>query len=183
VLSTEITEVLERSTWQTHGTFRGHPIAIAGLRALLRVLPEDRIIQHVTDFDPLIADALAEMAQHHSSIHRIHGRGLHWTIELHPGHSRSGSPIADVVTTDALDRGVHLSSGGSDDMITLAPPLIVTTSDIHQLLDALDHALDAADRAVADVPNRAPAQEHHRQHPADRSQQQLIPPTTPGPRA
>ena len=49
ILSKEITEQLKSSAWQNYSTYRGHPMAMAGVSTYLKVLKRDRLIERVAN--------------------------------------------------------------------------------------------------------------------------------------
>ncbi len=151
VISRNLAEQIRGSTWQTAGTFRGHPMTVAAIRAHLRVLARDRLVERAATLDQSMYRLLAELARSHPSIRRIDGRGLHWSIELHGANWRTWradsdeEPLATRVSARALDAGALIQTSGEDGMLVLAPPLISTEGDLERLVGALDHGLELAD--------------------------------------
>ena len=157
VFSRELAERLDGSAWQTGGTFRTHPAAIAAIRAHLAVVQRDGLVERAQAADPLLERALAELAGRHPSVSRIDGRGLHWTVELHgPGWRLwRGDPrdisIADRVRRAALDAGALIGTSGEQTSLFIAPPLIIEDVDLLRIVDALDAGLGEADEALTNV--------------------------------
>lgn len=152
VLSRHLTEQIDGSTWQTAGTFRGHPISCAAVRAHLAVLARDRLIERAARLDELMERLLRQIARTHPSVQRIDGRGLHWSVELHAANWRTWrgdaaeEPIATRVAARALDAGALIQTSGERATLFLAPPLISSEEEIERLLGALDYGLELADR-------------------------------------
>lgn len=155
ILSKEMVEKLDGAAWQAYSTFRGHPIAMAGVRAYLRVIKRDRLIERAAELAAMIAPRLVAIAEKHPSVARVDGRGMHWTIELHGPHWKhwradtSAVPVASRVSGRAFDNGVVIGTSGEETSLFLAPPLIVTDAEMNQILDVLDDALSVADEALA----------------------------------
>jgi 4-aminobutyrate aminotransferase-like enzyme len=151
ILSKEMVERLGGGAWQAYSTFRGHPIAMAGVRTYLRVLERDKLLARAAELGGRIGQRLLRIAQKHPSVSRIDGRGMHWTIELHGPHWKdwradtADVPLASRVSTKALDLGVVIGTSGEETSLFLAPPLIVSDGEMDQILDALDEALLVAD--------------------------------------
>jgi 4-aminobutyrate aminotransferase-like enzyme len=150
VLSRELTERLAGTSWQSYSTFRGHPIAVAALRAHLEVSSRDRLTERAHALEPVLTRRLTELAAAHASIARIAGRGLHWTIELHGPSWRDwqgeeAEPMASRVAARALEAGALFATSGEQTSIFLAPPLIITDAELEKLCAALDHGLTIAD--------------------------------------
>lgn len=151
VLSRRIADQLDDQRWQTFGTFRGHPIMIAGMRAHIRVQQRDGLAQHARDLDGVFAKTLTEIAGRHPSVDRIDGRGTHWTIELRGPDWRDwyadvpDAPVAARVAAAALDAGALIGTSGEQTSLFLAPPLIIEQDEVLRLLEALDVGLAVAD--------------------------------------
>ena len=153
VLSQRLVDELEDKTWQTFSTFRGHPTMVAALRALVRVIQRDGLVERVAALDKFMEGHLLDIAERHPSVARVDGRGLHWTIELHgpDWHSWRGEdadPLASRVVARALTAGALIATSGEQTSLFLAPALIISEHDLEQLLAALDHGLDEADEEM-----------------------------------
>jgi 4-aminobutyrate aminotransferase-like enzyme len=151
VLSRRLTERLAGTNWQSYSTFRGHPTAVAALRAHLAVSERDRLTERAGVLEPVLTRRFTELAERHPSIARVAGRGLHWTIELHGPSWREwrgdeAEPLASRVAARALEAGALFATSGEQTSIFVAPPLIVTDEELEKLLAALDHGLEIADQ-------------------------------------
>jgi 4-aminobutyrate aminotransferase-like enzyme len=150
VLSQSLLDQISGSSWQTYSTFRGHPAAVAAIRAHLRVSARDGIYQRANDFDAVMFEGLSKLAAAHPGVARVDGRGLHWTIELHGPDWRTwrgeeAEPLASRVVAKALDEGVLISTSAEQTSLFIAPPLIVEREDLDRIFAALDSALAVAD--------------------------------------
>lgn len=153
VLSRELLERLEGSTWQTYSTFRGHPIEVAAVAAHIRISDRDRIYERALQFDPVMETALLEIVKRHPSVRRVDGRGLHWTIELHGPDWRvwegqETEPLASRVAARALEHGVLLATSGEQTSLFIAPPLIIEREELNVVLEAVDAGLALADQSL-----------------------------------
>ncbi len=155
ILSRDMVERLGGTAWQAYSTFRGHPIAMAGVRTYLKVIRRDRLVERAAQLASVIGDRLVAIAEKHPSVSRIDGRGMHWTIELHGPHWKdwkadtADAPIASRVSARAFENGAVVGTSGEETSLFLAPPLIVSDAEIGQILDILDDALFVADEAHA----------------------------------
>lgn len=153
VLSKDLMDQLQDHSWQTYSTFRGHPVMIAGIRAFLRVLVEEGLVQKIAELEDWMEKRLIEIAKKHPSVARVDGRGLHWTIELDGPDWRKWKsdtaelPIISQVALRALEHGALLGTSGEQTSLFIAPPLIIKKSELEQLLEALDQGLQVADEA------------------------------------
>ena len=153
VLSADILDRLKGTSWQSYSTYRAHPVAMAAIRAHLRVSSRDRIYERATDLDPHMFRRLCEVAAQHPSVARIDGRGLHWTVELHgpdwhDWHGQEADPLASQVVARALEAGALIATSGEQTSLFLAPPLIVSDSELDTIFDALHHGLALADEKL-----------------------------------
>lgn len=111
----------------------------------------DGIWKRALDFDELAAGEFGRLAEKHPSVARLDGRGLHWTVELHgpswrewEGHD--SDPIASRVAARILEAGVLVATSGEQTSFFVAPPLIVSEEEFRQIIEAVDHGLELADR-------------------------------------
>jgi len=150
VLSAEVAERLRGTSWQSYSTYRAHPVAMAAIRAHLRVSRRDGLYQRARELDGLMLDRLGQIAARHPSVARVDGRGLHWTVELHGPDWRDWrgedpSPLASRVVARALEADVLIATSGEQTSLFLAPPLVVSEAELEQIFAALDHGLALAD--------------------------------------
>lgn len=151
VVSKDIVEQLKGTSWQNYGTLRGHPISMAAVSAYLKVVSQEKILEHVKSLEKLFTRRLLAIAQKHPSVQRVAGQGLHWTVELHGPDWRTWHadttevPIASRVAERALEAGAVIGTSGEQTSLFLAPPLVISEQEATLLLDALDHGLDIAD--------------------------------------
>jgi 4-aminobutyrate aminotransferase-like enzyme len=151
VLSEEVLDRLSGTSWQSYSTYRAHPVAMATLRAHLHVSSRDRIYERALGLDGYMFGKLSEVAAQHPSVARVDGRGLHWTVELHGPDWRDwrgeeAEPLASRVVARALEAGVLIATSGEQTSLFLAPPLVISGTELDQVFDALHHGLTVADQ-------------------------------------
>lgn len=156
VLSKKLLDRIGEQSWRTYSTFRGHPIMIAAIRAHLRIVKQEGLIEKTAEREGWMKEQLISIAEKHPSVARVDGRGMHWTIEL-VGPSwkewkadTNISPIATKVTQKALEYGALIGTSGEQTSMFIAPPLTISDDEIAQLLDALDKGLDFADKIISE---------------------------------
>ena len=131
------------------------PVVLLGaIRAHLRISQRDGLPQRAAELDAVLLARLTEIAAAHPSVRRVDGRGLHWTIELHGPDWRDwrgeeAEPLASRVAARALDAGALIATSGEQTSLFLAPPLVISDTDLQLLLDALDAGLVVADDELA----------------------------------
>lgn len=118
-----------------HGTtFGGNPLACAAANAVLTTIETDGLLDHVTRTGQWFADALLGLG--HRAISHVRGRGLLLGLVL-------TAPVAPALAGLARAAGFIVNAPGPD-VIRLAPPLIITTEQAQEFVDALPALLDAA---------------------------------------
>ncbi len=156
VLSKEVMQRLEGKSWQSYSTFRGHPSMVAALRAYLRVVVREKLLERTAQLELVMKRRLGEIAARHPLVARVDGRGLHWTIELHGPDWRNWQAdtleptLASRVAERALQAGALIGTSGEQTSLFLAPALIISDSELETLLAALDYGLDLPHSAAVE---------------------------------
>ena len=117
-----------------HGTtFGGNPVACAAANAVLDVIESKKLMQSAKVFERKIKKSLSMTP----GVSEVRGRGLLLGIEL-------TSPIAKKIATVMLDSGVIVNAA-NETTIRIAPPLIVTTTQIDKFIATFKKVLKEAD--------------------------------------
>jgi acetylornithine/N-succinyldiaminopimelate aminotransferase len=118
-----------------HGsTFGGNPICTAAALAVLRVLAADDLVRRAEVLGKSVRHGIERLG--HPLIDHVRGRGLLWGVVL-------TAPRAKDAEAAARNAG-FLVNAAAPDVIRLAPPLIITESQIDSFIAALPGILDAA---------------------------------------
>ncbi len=139
-----------------HGhTYMGHVLACAAALAVQRTIAQGNLLTAVQARGIELAAALADRLGNHHHVGDIRGRGLFHGIELVA--DRAGKqPFAPElklharVKREAMARGLMCYPAGGTidgrrgDHVLLAPPYIIRTDQIGELVDKLGDAIDAA---------------------------------------
>lgn len=155
VLSKEVLQVLRDAKWQNYSTFRAHPGMIHAVRAHLRVVRDEGLVERAATLGERLGAHLVELAHRHHSVVRVAGRGLHWTVEMQgrdwqEWRSDTDCPqLADHVAAAARSAGVAISTSDEATSFFLAPPLIISDAELLRVVEAVDVGLTAADRVLA----------------------------------
>jgi acetylornithine aminotransferase len=116
-----------------HGTtFGGNPIACAAANAVLDIIESKKLMKSAQVFEKKIKKCLSGTP----GVSEIRGRGLLLGIEL-------SSPIAKNFAMAMLDAGVIVNAA-NETTIRIAPPLIVTTSQIDKFIATFKKVLKEA---------------------------------------
>ena len=138
-----------------HGqTYQAHPVACAAALEVQRIIGEDGLVAGAARQGELLERLLIERFGNHRQVGDIRGRGLFRALEFVSDRA-SRTPfdpsrgIADRVKQAALDRGlgIYPSAGTLDgvrgDHVIVAPPYIVTDTDLTEIVGRLGDAVDA----------------------------------------
>jgi acetylornithine aminotransferase len=116
-----------------HGsTFGGNPVCTAAALAVLKTLTAEDLIAKAAVLGKTISHGVEEL--HHPLVSHVRGKGLLLGIVL-------TAEKAKAVETAARDAGFLVNAAAAD-VIRLAPPLIITETQIDELLTALPAVLD-----------------------------------------
>ncbi len=119
-----------------HGsTFGGNPVSCAAALAVLNTIERDGLLGNVVKVGALLSEGVA--AVRHPLLKGIRGRGLWLAAVL-------TAPKSAQVQAAAQEAG-FLVNALQPDAVRLAPPLVITESDVQTFLDALPGILEAAD--------------------------------------
>jgi len=139
-----------------HGhTYIGHPVAAAAALAVQQVIERDGLLEQVQRRGATLKRMLGDVFGKHEHVGDIRGRGLFVGIELVQDRATK-APFAPerklhaAIKTEAMARGLMVYpmggtiDGQRGDHILLAPPFIVTASELSEIVTRLAEAVDAA---------------------------------------
>jgi adenosylmethionine-8-amino-7-oxononanoate aminotransferase len=139
-----------------HGhTYMGHALACAAALAVQRTIAQENLLAAVQARGAELAAALDDRLGNHHHVGDLRGRGLFHGIELVVDRA-SKQPFAPElklharVKREAMARGLMCYPAGGTidgrrgDHVLLAPPYIIRTDQIGELVDKLGDAIDAA---------------------------------------
>lgn len=134
-----------------HGfTNSGHPVGCAVALENIRILRDERIVDHAAKLAPFFADCVAMLADH-PLVGDVRACGLFAGIQLvadKDGRALFGDELraGERCSAEALDRGLALRSIG--DTMALMPPLVITGDQLDEVFAITRDALDATARAL-----------------------------------
>jgi len=146
-----------------HGhTYMSHAVSCAAGLAVLDAMESDKLVPRVAALGRELQAALERSFGAHPHVGDIRGRGLFWSLELVRDRARKApfSPearLAARVKTMAQERGLicYPSSGTADgiagDHVLLAPPYIIGSGQIEEIVVKLSATLSAVLPDVADA--------------------------------
>jgi adenosylmethionine-8-amino-7-oxononanoate aminotransferase len=144
-----------------HGhTYLGHAVACAAALAVQQVIERDGLLAAVQRQGRALAQRLCDALGKHPHVGDIRGRGLFWGLELVRDRATKtpfdpASRLHAAVRREAMARGlmVYPMGGTIDgrlgDHVLLAPPFIITDSELDAVVERLAAAIDAAIASLA----------------------------------
>lgn len=134
------------------GTFSHHAVGAAAGLATLDILQRERLVENSAAMGACLGEKLVEALGEHPNVGDIRGRGLFWGVELVKERAtKQPFPVKDGVARrlwlKAFELGlvIYYSQGCADgtagDVIMLGPPLIVTESDLTEMVAILRQAV------------------------------------------
>ncbi len=139
-----------------HGhTYMGHATACAAALAVQRTIKEDGLLDAVQQRGAELAAILQDRFGNHHHIGDVRGRGLFIGLELVADRASKEPFDPDLklharVKREAMARGLMCYPAGGTidgrrgDHVLLAPPYIIRSAEIAELVDKLGDAIDAA---------------------------------------
>ncbi len=151
----------EGSGFFEHGhTYMGHPTACAAALAVQRAIRDRGLLANVRRMGEVLEQELDERFGQHPHVGDIRGRGLFRGLELVLDRETKepfdpSRKLSARIKAEAMARGLmcYPAGGTADglrgDHVLLAPPFIVTPSQVSDICDRLAEAVDAAIAAPA----------------------------------
>lgn len=124
-------------------TFGGNPVSCAAAVAAFDIIERDGLIDRAVEMGSYLGAGFARLIDCHEILVAARGLGLWWAFDVAP------ADLAMPVVQAMEKRGVLVGSMlNADGTIRVAPPLIVTTSELDELLRALDETLTEVEGAM-----------------------------------
>jgi 4-aminobutyrate aminotransferase / (S)-3-amino-2-methylpropionate transaminase / 5-aminovalerate transaminase len=134
------------------GTYGGNPIACAAALAAIETMRELELCTAARTIESVMAPRLKEMAQRHSVIGDVRGRGAMLAIEfVRPDTDGPTGPAPDAAATQAVSKACHdagllvLTCGTYGNVLRFLPPLVMPEDTLRRGLDILADGLGAAE--------------------------------------
>ncbi len=154
IVSGKIADAFENRMLYAGLTYLGHTLACAAGVAALEAYEQENLIEHSRVLGDRMLARLREMQTRHPSIGEVRGKGLFAAVELvKDRQSREpfvpfnvDSPVLGRIAREAKERGVIFMARWN--YFVLAPPLVITETELDRALDMLDELLVYADAEV-----------------------------------
>lgn len=154
-----IVDALMHKSGFAHGfTYAGNPMACAvGLEAF-NILLDDNLTTNSASMGHNLKSGLRELAARHAIIGQVRGKGLLLAIELVENYQTrqpfsAERNIAQQLTDIAYEEGLILyprrsMNGIAGDHVLVAPPLILTPSDVEEILARLARSMERLEKGL-----------------------------------
>jgi putrescine aminotransferase len=152
IVCDEVASVIAQDEFNHGYTYSGHPVAAAVALENLRILEEEKVIDHVRDVaHPYLAERWAKLADH-PMVGEAKLVGLMGSIALTPDKTKRARFAAEAGTVGFITRercfANNLVMRHVGDRMIIAPPLVIKPAEIDLLVD---RALKSLDEAMAEV--------------------------------
>ena len=143
-----------------HGqTYQAHPVACAAALEVQRIIREDDLLANVRAMGTRLEAALTDRFGNHRHVGDIRGRGLFWAVEFVTDRATKqvfdpALKLNERVKAEAFRRGLAgypmggTLDGKQGDHYIIAPPYIVTATEIDLIVERLGEAVNAAIMSV-----------------------------------
>jgi len=137
-------------------TSTGNPLACAAGVATIETLRDDGLVERAARMGEVLGAGLRELAGRHPCVGDVRGLGLLWGLELvrdrgtreplvpFAAGEEAAAPMIRLKAA-AMERGLFLMT--HDNLLLVAPPLVVRPDEIARGLEILEEVLGLADRA------------------------------------
>ncbi len=154
IVCDEVAAVIGSDEFNHGYTYCGHPVASAVALENLRILQEEKIIEHVRDVAHPYLKAKWEALVDHPMVGEAKLVGLMGSIALTPNKATRAKFAADTGTVGYKTRercfANDLIMRHVGDRMIIAPPLVITTDEIDVLITRARKSLDEAYKIVKD---------------------------------
>ncbi|PYC29290.1 aspartate aminotransferase family protein [Aquipseudomonas alcaligenes] len=152
IVSDKVFQVINAGGDFNHGfTYSGHPVAAAVGLANLRILKDEKILEKVREETaPYLQKRLRELADH-PLVGEVRGVGMLGAIEL-AKNKQTRERFPSELGVGMICRGHCFANGlimrAVGDTMIIAPPLVISKTEIDELVDKARKCLDLTARAV-----------------------------------
>ncbi|HEX8392880.1 MAG TPA: aspartate aminotransferase family protein [Longimicrobium sp.] len=126
-------------------TFLGHPVGCAAALAAISVLRDEKLVERSASLGARMQARLVEMTADHPRVGEVRGRGMMIGVEMvRDRRSRAPAPeLSGRVVVEGLRRGLLVLGGGiHGNVLSLAPPFVMTEAQMDYALAAMGEILD-----------------------------------------
>lgn len=152
ILKDHVTKELIEDVWHVV-TYGGTPISCAAGNAVIDVIEQENLLDHVKKVAPVLRGRLEQMKEKYRIVGDVRGPGLFLGMEL-VRDRETKEPATDeavAIFRQGLDRGILLPASaipGYGNVLKFKPPLTVTEEEIHRGCDILEDLVREQDEKL-----------------------------------
>jgi taurine--2-oxoglutarate transaminase len=153
-MNDEIAAYFNEHVFESGLTYTAHPLSLAAAIANIRVMQEDRLVEHASEMGTVLHHMLTDLGEQHPSVGEVRSIGLFGIIELVRDRTtkepltpwNASSPVMAAFRKYCLDAGLYLYTHWHT--VLVIPPLPITEAQLAEGFAVLDEALKITDDAV-----------------------------------
>jgi 4-aminobutyrate aminotransferase-like enzyme len=112
--------------------------------AAIETYRDDGLIDRAASLGERLGARLADLARTRPQIAEVRGLGMLWALELCVPGTRQPLPAPALAKVAATLRAHHLHLHKRDNLVYIAPPLVISAVELEEAVGALGRALDEA---------------------------------------
>ena len=154
-VSREISEYFDDHLLSCGLTYSGHPLACAAGVACLEYYKSENILENTVRSGKVLGEELEKLKEKHECVGDVRYIGLFSAIELvndkktrEPYVAYGSDPLGKMGKLVASLGKLGFKTYSHENMILIAPPLIITPEQIREEMAKMDKVLDEADKTV-----------------------------------
>lgn len=144
-----------------HGhTYNGNPMSAAAVAAVFKYMKEHNVVDNAAKMGDLLGEGLKKIGEGSPFIGEVRGKGLMWGFEVVKDKGTKEAfdkktAAANIVTNACIEEGLIVYPGSgqingiSGDNFIIAPPLIITQSEVKELLEKFENGMKRAEAILA----------------------------------
>lgn len=125
-------------------TAYAHPLVCEAIVATIETLQEERLVARAAALGIWLRPRLEMLAAARPAVGEVRGIGLLWALELCRPGTRQALGAPEMARVAAALRRHHLHMHKRDNLIYLAPPLVITEAELEEAVSEIGAALDEA---------------------------------------
>jgi len=144
----------ETRTFRSGLTYTAHPVSLAAMVANIRVLQEDKLVEHAASLGSSLSRHLSDLKEKHPSVGDVRSIGLFGILELVKNRETkepmtawdSSSPEMEAFKAFCREKGLFIYTHWHT--VLIIPPLIITEEQLAEGFAIIDEALKITDEAT-----------------------------------
>jgi acetylornithine aminotransferase len=135
----EVADELENSALHYAQSHENDPLGCVIAKEVIRVIREDDLVSRSEQMGALFVRELGHLAERHTRIKEVRGRGLMIAVEFETQDARFS---VTSVYRGLVKRGFLVGYSSTANLLRFDPALIIGKEDVAQLVQSLDHILE-----------------------------------------